>query len=203
MVHASPTLSSLRIAADPARWRDIGLPLDADGVACVGGVAVAVAPPDEPEGEAVLSWAWDGLGPDADLDGIPTDRPAAGSGPRSDAIVAVDHVVVTTGDLERTVGAFDAARLDRRRIRDAGAIRQAFYLAGPALVEVVAPADPTGEPARLWGITFVAADLDIAAERLGPLLGEVRDAVQPGRRIATVRREAGLGLPVALMTPRR
>jgi hypothetical protein len=35
------------------------------------------------------------------------------------------------------------------------------------------------------------------------LLGDIRDAVQPGRRIATVRREAGLGVPVALMTPRR
>jgi hypothetical protein len=28
----------------------------------------------------------------------------------------------------------------------------------------------------------------------------VKDAVQPGRRIATVRREAGLGLPVALIS---
>jgi hypothetical protein len=29
----------------------------------------------------------------------------------------------------------------------------------------------------------------------------VKDAVQPGRRIATVRKQAGLGLPVALITP--
>jgi hypothetical protein len=32
-------------------------------------------------------------------------------------------------------------------------------------------------------------------------VGEIRDAVQPGRRIATLRRSAGLALPVALMTP--
>jgi hypothetical protein len=32
------------------------------------------------------------------------------------------------------------------------------------------------------------------------VLGSVRDAVQPGRRIATMRREANLGLPVAFMT---
>jgi hypothetical protein len=36
---------------------------------------------------------------------------------------------------------------------------------------------------------------------LGDRVGEVRDAIQPGRRIATLRRSAGLSLPVALMTP--
>jgi hypothetical protein len=48
----------------------------------------------------------------------------------------------------------------------------------------------------------VVDDLEAAAERLGDRLGRVKDAVQPGRRIATVRREAGLGVPLALMTPR-
>ena len=43
--------------------------------------------------------------------------------------------------------------------------------------------------------------LDTAAA-LGPLLGEVRDAIQPGRRIGTIRREAGLGLPVAFLSAR-
>jgi hypothetical protein len=36
---------------------------------------------------------------------------------------------------------------------------------------------------------------------LGDLLGSLRDAVQPGRRIATLRREAGLGPAIAFMTP--
>jgi hypothetical protein len=36
---------------------------------------------------------------------------------------------------------------------------------------------------------------------LGDRVGEIRDAVQPGRRIATLRRSAGLSVPVALMTP--
>ena len=55
-------------------------------------------------------------------------------------------------------------------------------------------------PARFWGITFTTADIDAAAELLGDKLGRVKDAVQPGRRIATVRKEAGLGLPVALIS---
>jgi hypothetical protein len=45
-------------------------------------------------------------------------------------------------------------------------------------------------------------DLDAAAARLGDGLGTPRDAVQPGRRIATARGAAGLGVPLALMTPR-
>ncbi len=56
-------------------------------------------------------------------------------------------------------------------------------------------------PARFWGITFTVADLDACAELLGDRLGSIREAVQPGRRIATVRESAALGLPVALISP--
>lgn len=71
---------------------------------------------------------------------------------------------------------------------------------GPCLLELGGPAP--GD-ARLWGLTLAVEDLDAAAALLGDRLGHVKDAVQPGRRIATVRREAGLSVPVALMTPRR
>ena len=43
--------------------------------------------------------------------------------------------------------------------------------------------------------------MDAAAAALGDLLGSPRDAVQPGRRIATLRPEAGLGPAIAFMTP--
>ena len=59
---------------------------------------------------------------------------------------------------------------------------------------------PAG-PARFWGLVVTVADLDALAERLGPVLGSARPAVQPGRRIATARRAAGLGTRVAFMTP--
>ena len=84
-----------------------------------------------------------------------------------------------------------------------GTFRQAFFRVGRPILEVVEAADmDAGEPARFWGITFTTADIDAAAELLGDKLGRVKDAVQPGRRIATVRREAGLGLPVALISPK-
>ncbi len=49
---------------------------------------------------------------------------------------------------------------------------------------------------------MVVADLDACVRELGPLLGAPHDAVQPGRRIATVRREAGMPTALAFMTPR-
>jgi len=115
----------------------------------------------------------------------------------------VDHVVAFTPDLDATVEALTAAGLDHRRTRDAArGLRQAFFLARPALLEVGGPVPDCDAPA-FWGLTLVVDDLDAAAARLGDRLGPAKDAVQPGRRIATVRREAGLGVPVALMTPRQ
>lgn len=205
MPSTRPTLTALRIAAEPDRWRAVGVPLDGDGRSVVGGVLLDVAPAGDGEEEGLRAWEWDGLRAEADLDGLITvgAPPPGTDAPTSTSFSAVDHVVVLTGDLDRTVASFDAAGLDRRRIRDAGAMRQAFYVAGPALVEVAAPAEPTSEPSRLWGITFVSDDLDATAMALGDLIGDVRDAVQPGRRIATITRDAGLGLPVAVMTRRR
>jgi len=44
-------------------------------------------------------------------------------------------------------------------------------------------------------------DLDAACALLGPeRVSEPKDAVQPGRRIATIRSQVGLGTAVALMT---
>jgi hypothetical protein len=103
------------------------------------------------------------------------------------------------------------AGLDLRRVREeptpGGAPRQAFFRMGEVILEVVqAPegtrmAEDRDGPARLWGISFLVEDLERTAAALGGLLGEPRGAVQPGRRIATLRKEAGLGPAVAFMTP--
>ena len=154
-------------------------------------------------------WRVRGLA-DGPLDGLATfgsDAPPREALPASAhplGALAVDHVVVATPDLERTCAAREEAGLERRRVRDAGpSARQGFYVVGDAVLEVVGPREPDGDgPASFWGLVLVVEDLDAAVERLGPLAGTPRDAVQPGRRIATVKREAELGTAVALMTPR-
>ena len=103
------------------------------------------------------------------------------------------------------------AGLDLRRIREeptpAGAPRQAFFRLGTVILEVVQEPVEVREragvdrPAFFWGLAFVAPDLDATVAVLGDQVSEIRPAVQPGRRIATLRRSAGLSVPVALITP--
>jgi hypothetical protein len=206
------TIEELTVADEPETWAALGFVVD--GNLCqVGGVPIRLAGRDA--GRGIVGWTLRGAS-GADLDGLPTrtaDGTPVGVAPtHPNGITRFDHVVVITPALDRTVAALQAAGLDLRRIREeptpAGAPRQAFFRLGEVILEVVqAPDDelersggPVG-PAVFWGLAFVAPDLDatvaaIGAERCsGP-----RPAVQPGRRIATLRRSAGLAVPVALMT---
>jgi catechol 2,3-dioxygenase-like lactoylglutathione lyase family enzyme len=164
-------------------------------------------------GKGILGWSVRDLATTA-LDGLPTERssaPPAQGARQPNGVVAIDHVVAFTPDLERTTRALREAGFDFRRLREqptpSGGGHQAFFRMGELILEVVEapPASRTaqrpGGPARLWGISLLVEDLDATAAHLGELLGEPRDAVQPGRRIATLRREAGLGVAVAFMTP--
>lgn len=119
--------------------------------------------------------------------------------------VGIDHLVVLTPDLDRTIDALAAEGVELRRLREGPAgdghpVRQAFFRLAEVILEVVATDEPADGPARFWGLTLLVRDLDTAAERLGPdRISPPKPAVQPGRRIATVRTGAGLGIPVALM----
>lgn len=204
------SLVGLTVAADPGAWRDAGFAVE--GEECrVGDVRVRLA--DAAAGRGIVGWEVGGL-MSTDLDGLSTEAApdVAGAPPPGSFVahpngaLAVDHVVVSTPDLDRTFAAFEAAGLELRRVREAGTpeapIRQGFFRLGEVILEVVGPAgDDTAAPARFWGLVVVVEDLDACAELLGERLGSPRDAVQAGRRIATVRREAGLGTRVALMTP--
>ena len=120
-------------------------------------------------------------------------------------VASIDHLVITTGSLDRTCGAItEQLGLPLKRIRDAGhGVRQGFHRAGSIILEIVERPDLASETAaEIWGVVFVVEDLDAAVTWLGPdAIGAPRDAVQSGRRIASVKKEVGLGLPVALMSP--
>jgi hypothetical protein len=130
----------------------------------------------------------------------------------SNGIVAIDHLVAMTPNLDRSVEALQRAGLDLRRIREqptpAGAPRQAFFRLGEVILEVVqepqdvlaARPDGADGRARFWGLALLSDDLELTVARLGEQVSEIRAAVQPGRRIATLRRSAGLAMPVALMS---
>jgi hypothetical protein len=206
------TIDELSVADAPDAWSALGFAVD--GETCViGDVRIRLAGSDA--GRGLTGWSLRGVD-GADLDGLPTvgsDRePPAARPAHPNGVTGLDHIVAITPALERTVAALRAAGLDLRRIREeptpAGAPRQAFFRLGATILEVVQEPPEAIErgggadrPAFFWGLAFVAPDLDATVAGLGDRVSEVRPAIQPGRRIATLRRSAGLALPVALITP--
>lgn len=73
------------------------------------------------------------------------------------------------------------------------------------IVEVVGAPGTAGDgPSTLWGITYVVADIDATAAFFGERTGPVKDAVQPGRRITTLRHhDLGISVRTAFISARR
>lgn len=200
-------LSSLRIADDATAWEAAGFAVS-DSVAVVGSVTLALV--GAGAGDGVVGWSLTGVpGSATEVDGIALVQPTGSTAPRPhpNGVTHIDHVVVLTPDLQRTVTALGRIGLEARREREAEmfgrAMRQVFYRLGETILEVVGPPQEHGEgPARIWGITFAVDDIDATAAHLGDAVGRVKDAVQPGRRITTLRgRDLGIGTAVAFISP--
>jgi hypothetical protein len=202
----------LTVADTADAWSALGFEVDGD-TCVVGDVRIRLAGSEA--GRGLTRWSLRDI-EITDLDGLSTTRsdrqPPRKQPPHSNGITALDHVVAITPALDRTVAGLQGAGLDLRRIREeptpAGAPRQAFFRLGAVILEVVQEPPEAIErgggvdrPAFFWGLAFVAPDLDATVAGLGDRVSEVRAAVQPGRRIATLRRSAGLSAPVALITP--
>ena len=197
----------LELGGDVEPWRSVGLTVLDDGLVPFMFTSLRVVG----GGGGIQRWAISGIGEGVtEIDGlattvVPTGAPALTDHPNG--AIELDHVVVATNSLDRTCGAIEAATgAPLRRVRDLGHMRQGFHRVGSGglIVEVVERRELQDDHASFWGVVVNVMDLDAAVELAGPdRIGEARDAVQPGRRIATVRAEAGLGLPVALMSPAR
>jgi Glyoxalase/Bleomycin resistance protein/Dioxygenase superfamily len=200
----------LTISGDADAWRSIGLVVADDGLIPLHGTSLRIIE-TAPERTGIRGWALSGV--DAGLDGTVIDgldtRVVEPMGPtfaqHDLGASGLDHVVVMTNDLERTSTAIaNATDCELKRVREVGTMKQGFHRIGRGglIVEIVERPEVPDGPARFWGVVVNVEDLDAACERIGTdLISEPKDAVQPGRRIATVRDDVGLGLPVALMTP--
>jgi hypothetical protein len=190
----------LVIADEPAAWEALGFATGEGGAFALGGLRVRLVGRDAGRGVVELR-----------IEGARAERPdelpivAASGGPTTESGVAtaahpngalaIDHLVAFTDDRDRTVGALSAAGgvVRRRGGPPELPAPMAFVRFGELIVEVA----QAGGPVRFWGLTVTVADLGALA---GPLLGTPRPAVQRGRRIATVTREAGLSVALAFMS---
>jgi len=224
-------LTHIVLGDAPDAWRGAGFDVDEAGrfrlgrthLTCLGTGA-----------SGFVGWALDGIA--GALDGLSTADDGgqpAGTAPdelaqnelaqnelaqnelaHPNGISSIDHVVVRTGDCDRTIAAFRSAGLEVRGGRTTTSygspMRQTFFWAGDVIIELVGPdSDPDGagepttdEPTSIFGLALVADDLDATAAFLGAAMRSPKDAVQRGRRIAGLRhRDLGIGLPIAVMSP--
>lgn len=201
------TVDELVIADPPELWAELGFRIEDD--ACqIGSVRVRL---DSRAGKRIASWSLCGLD-SSELDGLETtlssEAPRDAAAPHPNGVVAIDHVVAFSPDLDRTVATLEAAGLDLRRIREeptpAGAPRQAFFRLGEVILECVqlpdSPQLDRSRSAHLWGLALLTEDMDKTVAQLGEKLGAPRPAVQEGRTIATLARDAGSTVPLAFMS---
>lgn len=211
----SARVTTLTVGDDPDAWRSAGFAVQ-DAVCSIGSVRIhfdgadpgisawTLFHPDEPAGRCSL----DGL--DTELvDSLPDLAGHTATGSHPNTTSDLDHIVVSTPDIERTTAAFRSVGVEPRRTRDTTAgdapLRQRFFRMG-TIIEVIGPPEPAADagPARFWGLALVVPDLEAAAAAIGPALGPRKDAVQPGRQIATLRTmDLGITVPIAFMTPHR
>ncbi len=198
--------------ADPAEsWTRAGFSVGSDSVCRIGGVGIRLVGRDR--GAGIVGWSLRGLPSDVsvdDLDGVPTARSeeevSVAPSVHPNGVITIDHVVLLSPDLGRTVESLAAVGVDPLRERDSELggrpIRQVFFRLGDAIVEVVGSPATAGEgPSSFWGMTYVVTDIDATASFFGDRTAPIKDAVPPGRRISTLRhQEFGMSVRTALIS---
>ena len=200
--------------ADPAdAWARAGFSVDSDAVCRIGDVRVRLV--GRGRGAGIVGWSLRGLpseGSADDLDGVPTTSSGAAAvapAEHANGVTSIDHVVLLSPDLDRTVAALAAVGVDPRRERDGELggqpIRQIFFRLGSVIIEVVgSPGTASEGPSTLWGITYNVMDIDATASFFGDRTSPVKQAVQPGRRITTLRHhELGMSVRTAMISASR
>jgi hypothetical protein len=227
------TLDELEVADPADAWTRAGFSVDPDAVCRIGGVRIrlvgrgrgaapaatssrgAAPAATSGTGTGIVGWALRGLPSDdslTDLDGVPTARSEADiavPATHANGVTAIDHVVLLSPDLNRTVESLAALGVAPRRERDGELggrpIRQIFFRFGEVIIEAVgSPGAASEDPSTLWGMTYVVADIDATASFFGDRTAPVKEAVQPGRRITTLRHhDLGMSVRSAMISPRR
>jgi hypothetical protein len=202
-ISREPELAELAIGDEPEAWRVLGFHVD-DGNLDLGGIRIRLGD-EEQAGGGILSWSLRGVNAMGSIDGLPSPVPRVLRPPpfatHPNGATGLDHVVISTPDFDRTADAFRRAGMPLKRTRENGQLRQGFRRLGSAIVELVYSPQLNGSDTRFWGLAVVVISLEDLTERLGDRLGEIKPAVQQGRRIATLQPTDGVSPRVAFMSP--
>ncbi|HTO01069.1 MAG TPA: hypothetical protein VL068_10380 [Microthrixaceae bacterium] len=240
-----PQIIAISIGDAAEAWTAAGFTVDKDGSCRISSVEIRldVAGTSADDKSATgqggdggfRSWSFAGIDASVtDIDGLRvshvdvanTDHTAHPNG-----VTSLDHIVINSGNPERTVAALEAAGFPLRGRRRATNLKvpmvQYFFWAGDVILELIGPSDSgpgnsrlgnsgpsesatqsdepspqSDEPSSIFGLALVSPDLKETSDFLGDLASDPRPAVQKGRRITTLRtRDLGISLPIAVMSP--
>ncbi len=202
-------LTDVIVGDDPAPWEAVGFAVVDDPAGpsvIIGRTAIRLVGSSDARGIHSVGIA--SMAP-GQLDGMPVAESAsvATAPVHPNGVTRWDHLVVMSPDSDRTTSAYETAGLDARRVRrfEMGGTpsRQTFFWLGDVILELAGPDAASGDgSSTAWGIALTSPDLDATAASMGDLCGAPKDAVQAGRRIASIRtRDVDISVPVALMTP--
>jgi hypothetical protein len=194
-------VSELMVGASAAAWQKVGLTVE-DQAAQIGAVMLRFAPHEQ----GLARWGLAGLPPASravtDIDGLPIADVPLPSGPAPEhemGAIRLELITLVTTSLLRTADAIEAVTGEPLM-----SVRRSFGFVrlGEVLAEIAESDRASGDHAVFGGFVIVVEQLEELTARLGPdVISEARIAVQYGRHIATFRPGAGLGTPVAAMTP--
>jgi hypothetical protein len=208
----APTINAIDIADPPEAWASAGFTVGDDATCVVGQVRLRLVGRDG-DRKRILSWSLRGVPTGTEsIDGLATttsDEPLPSPVTHANGAELIDHVVISSPDVDRTIAALNAVGLDTLRTRNVDPeqygfeARQTFFRLGEVILELIGPNEPRGDGlAAFFGLAYTVSDIDALPELYGEHLGRVKDAVQPGRRITTLRhKELGLSVATAFMSP--
>lgn len=234
----SPPLVAMSVTDSPSTWSRLGFVVADDATVTISGVRFHLQGNENDDDtrssettpartrravSGLTGWTFHdptGSLPDS-IDGIATttvlERVKPVSAQHPNGVTAIDHVVLRTHNLDRTVATLESLGMACRRRRDVGSngssvTQQAFFWLGSpndpddrVVLEVVGQSvvDPQlhDKPSTFFGIALVCEDLDATAAFFGDLVKPPIDAVQKGRRITAISARGGSSVAIALMTP--
>jgi hypothetical protein len=200
-VPREPELAELMIADPPEHWRDLGFDVDDQAHMDIGGVRVRLGG----EGSGITAWSLIRVNAMGSIDGLPSPVPRVLRPPpfktHPNGATGIDHIVILTSSLDRTAAALARAGVELKRIHESERGRMGFRRLGPAVLEIVQRDELESDEAMFWGLAVVVISIDDIAEQLGDRLGPIKQATQEGRRIATLRADTGVTVPLAFMSP--
>ena len=200
-----PTIAELHVGDDPSAWERLGFCIN-ENRSLIGRTEVVFS--DGPKG--IHSWVLRNSMP-SQFGPIPTtftENPVPNpSIAHPNGSIGFHHVVLMVPEFDIGKTALSNAGVHVEQGRPFGSTEKAMLRSAPKMgdieLELIGPeSEDRSRHWQLWGLVVAVSDIDATSELLGDLLGQVKPAVQPHRRIATLKKEAELGVAVAFLGPK-